>query len=238
MNRFMQCVQHSELYTGMVFALALVLTIALGACAPSAETSNPPPDDPPADTGITSGTIGGLGFTVISGMVFQDLADGPLAAGAGGGTILFDDATGILVSDGDNILVQVTARFEIGGTVVGAAHGFDTDSLAAAYAASVTRNSSSFDYELLNGLGGTPEFSGTLNPDPLDPTGTVYFSADFDSNNTRILVWPMDEQSPNTCNLAIDTSVSATGGGTRWGLAFGGAEISNVSVSDGFNGGC
>ena len=167
-------------------------------------------------TAVTSGTIGGLPFTVVSGTLYQDTTDGPVRGDAGGATLALDDNTAALgMSDPLNLRLDWEFRLEAGGLI--RAMAFDTSAslFSGALGFEIARAGVDFDYRF--DMTVVSDITGTFSPGPADPNGTTFIVTEFygvdapgyGAGSSGITAWPLDDMAPafNTDILSCPAGV-------------------------------
>src|SRR5687768_203891 len=103
--------------------------------------------DDPVDTRVNAGTIHGVPFTVVSGIVQQDREDGPILGEATGALIVLDQNPAALgMSDPNRLHLRTTFALRHGGTVTIAAFGTAGNPLGHGTAVVIGRNNVRFEY--------------------------------------------------------------------------------------------
>lgn len=179
--------------TPRIASLVLASTVALGACNSNA-TDLP--------TQVTSGTITGVGFRVISGTVYQLSPDGPIRGDSLGATIVLDQPPAALgMSDPD--LLQLRTQFAISnlGSLQIAAFGNEGDEIASGLSVLLDRSGDEISYRFyLSDLGGTPFADSAFAP-PANAAGELWVTTEFYAQDVPgygpgagITMWPLADQ--------------------------------------------
>ncbi len=231
-----------KLYTvsRCVPAWLLLMLVVLGAgCGSSSSSSGG--SDSTVGSGITSGTIGGLAFTVTAGTVTQETDDGPITAGATESTILFDSDLDTLSGATDDALFRISVVVSDGGSVDALGFGTTGDSFANALMATMDRSGDDFTWAVYWGAGASSEADGTF-PRVTDAGATVRLLAAFDNflDPARITLWRPDESGTGSliCNDHYSDNVGGTvdqGNGQRAAIRFRNATISDVIIDDDYS---
>lgn len=104
-------------------------------------------NDDPTSTRVTTGTLGGVPFTVVSGEVFQAFPDGPVRADVAGGEIVLDQTPAALgMSDPNRLHLLTLVALQHGGTLTIGAFGTNGDPFGPGTAVVVGRNGNAIDY--------------------------------------------------------------------------------------------
>lgn len=131
--------------------------------------------------GITSGTLGGFGFTVVYGDVTQSNDDGPVSTGAGGALILLNDAVdGLYFDPFPDMQVGITFRAQDGGSAMLVVYGQASDDLVGGLGLRYTRVGDSMDYEYHFGIDGVAEGGSTFGTDPADAGAVLSLVGNFE----------------------------------------------------------
>lgn len=232
--------------------LTMVMLVLLGGCAIGESSDGNGnstinifgDDDDANDSGAQPGVIGGYGYTVLTGSVGQSGDDAPLSdTGSGGAAILFDDPVGDFTTDGTAVNFQVTLTLTEGGRVAAVAFGSERNFLTDGLAVALNRGPV-FSYTFYVPANGKAAENGRFNRFNrfiANPDGTLYFNAEFlpipnqgsSRNGPKMVIWPPDDDAPEACrgfkNLKFP---KGWGTGDRVGLAFQGATITDVNLSD------
>jgi hypothetical protein len=219
---------------------ALLLASCVSAIAGAAAC-----EDTPTDV-VSSGTIGGIPFTVISGTVKQAVADGPIVGevgAVGGALILLDgDPVALGMSDPDRLHLRTTFALRHGGTITMSAFGTLADPLGSGNAVVIGRNVAQFDYAFY--VGAAVHSDSAFVPAPAEPdvehtVVTEFYAQDVPGYGagSGLAMWPLDDLSPS---LGEDVLGCASGpamtttlpSGDRMAFALADAFILAVEVVD------
>jgi hypothetical protein len=203
------------------------------------------PDGP---TTVTSGTIGGIAFTVTSGTIYQDEADGPVYADTAGGTIALDATTTALgMTNPYHLRLDTEFQIASGGVIDVRAYGSPGSDFSDSLGFSFERAGSSFSYRY--DLTVETDVTGTLSPDPVNPDSTLTFVSEFygvdaigyGAGSSGITAWPIGVTTPTFCgDLSPSPSVYQTANLTtlRAGYYLKAARLVSVTPVDDITGPC
>lgn len=191
----------------LAVAAGLVLVLASTSCDTSINGQIGP------NTPITSGTIGGLGFTVVEGTLFQPDPDGPVFAELQGGVIVFDEPPeGLGMSEPGILQIRTEFALANGGSLEVAAFGPSDDLVDGGLALRLSRSAGNMSYDFR--LSGASFASGTFDPPPANPDGAQWLVAEFYAENvpgygsdrSGITAWNLNDTEPafNTDLLSCD----------------------------------
>jgi hypothetical protein len=202
-------------------------------------------EDTPTDV-VTSGTIGGVPFTVISGTVKQASPDGPIVgevSDVGGALILLGgDPVALGMSDPDRLHLRTTFALRHGGTITMSAFGTIADPLGAGNAVVIGRNLTRFQYAFY--VDDAVHTDSTFVPDPAQPdvehtVVTEFYAQDVPGYGagSGVAMWPLDDLTPApgedvlgcTAGPAMTTTLQS---GERMAFALADAFILAVEVVD------
>jgi len=152
---------------------------------------------------VTSGTIGGVAFTVISGRVEQPVADGGIAVDAGGAVILLGATpSGLGMSNANHL--HLISRFALshGGSLTAAAFGTAANPIGAGASLTLGRDALEFLYEVR--LGGAQLARDFFNTRPLTAGAEHRIVAEFYADDvpaygtgkSGVTFWPIDDAAP------------------------------------------
>jgi hypothetical protein len=174
---------------------ALLAAAALAACNddPSGLTLRP----------VTSGTIGGVPFTVTGGTVYQASPGGPLRADEGGGQIVLDESPAELgMSDPDLLHLRTEFAVSNGGSLQIAAFGDDGAEFSTGVWVVLTRDTTALDYEFR--LSGALFADSTFTPPPAIPSAEHWLVTEFYADSvpgypagqSGITMWELNDLTP------------------------------------------
>jgi hypothetical protein len=152
---------------------------------------------------VTSGTIGGLAFTVTGGTIYQVGADGPLYADDTGGQLLFDGGAAALgTSDAD--LLHVRSQFAIadGGSLQISAFGDAGSPFNTGIGIALIRGGTGIFYEFR--FGGAVAADSTFVPEPQFPGAEQWVVTElyadsvpgYGAGQSGAAMWPLDDLTP------------------------------------------
>jgi len=202
-------------------------------------------EDTPTDV-VTSGTISGIPFTVISGTVKQAVADGPIVgevSDLGGALILLGgDPVSLGMTDPDRLHLRTTFALRHGGTITMSAFGTVADPLGSGNAVVIGRNLARFQYAFY--VDDAVHADNAFVPDPAKPdventVVTEFYAQDVPgySGGSGLAMWPLDDLTPApgedvlgcTGGPAMTTTLQS---GDRMAFALADAFILAVEVVD------
>jgi hypothetical protein len=154
----------------------------------------------PVSTVVNSGTIGGVAFTVVEGVLHQPNEDGPVLGDVGGALLVLDESPAALgMSDGRRLHLRTTFALRHGGTMTMAAFGPGSDPFGPGTGMVIGRNNAQFDYVLYVG---TVLFLDSLfvpgDPSVEHTVVTEFYAEDvpgYGSGN-GLTLWPLDDLTP------------------------------------------
>ncbi|MGE0159158.1 MAG: hypothetical protein AB7T31_07060 [Gemmatimonadales bacterium] len=207
--------------------------------------------DTPTDV-VSSGTISGIPFTVLSGVVKQPAADGPISgevSGSGGALIVLDaDPAALGMSDPRRLHVRTTFALRHGGTITMAGFGTSADPLGGGTAVVIGRNEDEFEYAFY--VADTVFADSAFVPRPAQPNVEHTVVAEFYAEDvpgygagSGITMWRLDDLTPSLGEDVLGcASGPAMGTGTlagdRMAFALADAFILAVEVVDTIVGPC
>jgi hypothetical protein len=172
---------------------------AFGLAALSAACS----EDSPTANVVSSGTIGGVGFTVQSGQVTQALPDGPIRADAAGAVILLNDTpAGLGMSNPERLHLRTLFALQHGGTVTIGAFGTASEPFASGNAVVIGRNGGTFDYAFYVDSVALSDSTTSFAP-PAVAGAEQWIATEFYADSvpgygagSGLTMWPLNDLSP------------------------------------------
>jgi hypothetical protein len=202
-------------------------------------------EDTPTDV-VTSGTIGGIPFTVVSGVVKQAVRDGPLVgevSDAGGALIVLEgDPVALGMTDPDRLHLRTTFALRHGGTITMSAFGTSADPLGSGNAVVIGRNNTRFQYALY--VDDVVFADSDFVPNPADPDVEHIVATEFYAQEvpgygagSGLTMFRLDDVTPtredDVLGCTIGPAVSTrTLAGDRVGFALADAFILGIEVVD------
>ncbi len=215
-------------------ALSLALCVGALSC-----------DDTPTDV-VTSGTIGGIPFTVVSGVVKQAVPDGAIVgevSDVGGALIVLDgDPVALGMSDPGRIHLRITFALRHGGTITTSAFGTSSDPLGSGNAVVIGRNDTRFEYAFY--VDSAVFADSAFVPAPADPNVEHTVAMEFYAEDvpgygagSGSTMWKLDDPTPTLGDDVLGCSrgpamSAGTRSGTRIAFALAQAFILDVEVVD------
>lgn len=151
---------------------------------------------------VTSGTIGGVAFTVSGGSVIQPIPDGPIYGDAAGALVVLDqNVLGLGMSDPDRLHLRTQFAVSDNGTLGIAAFGHSDDPLGSGSRITITRSGALFTYEFW--FGGARFADDEFTPSPMVPSGEHWVVTEFYAQDvpaygagSGAAMWGIDDLSP------------------------------------------
>jgi hypothetical protein len=200
--------------------------------------------DVPTDV-VSSGTIGGIPFTVLSGTVKQPTADGPIVGevtDAGGALIVLEgNPVALGMTDPNRLHLRTTFALRHGGTITITAFGTSADPQAG-NGVVIGRNNAQFEYAFYvdDALFADSAFA----PAPSDPNvehsvATEFYAEDVPGYGmgSGLTMWPLDDLTPSAGEDVLGCSPgpaigTSTLSGERVAFALADAFLLDVNVVD------
>lgn len=159
-------------------------------------------NDDPTSVPVTSGTLGGVPFTVVSGEVLQGSPDGPLRADALGAEILLDQTPAALGMSNPNRLHLLTlVALQHGGTLTMGAFGNAPAPFGSGTAVVVGRNGNAIDYAFY--LDSAVFADSTFSPGPSMASEEHWIATEFYADSvpgygagSGITMWGLNDVDP------------------------------------------
>jgi len=162
---------------------------------------------------ITSGTVGGVSFTVTGGTIYQAAPGDPIYADSTGGRLVLDEnPSGLGMGDPDRLRLQSQFALADGGSIQIAGFGEPGDELGSGLRVLIERNEGSIDYGFW--LGGTLFADGSFTPEPSVPSAEQWVVSEFYAQDvpgygpgqSGITIWGLNElaTAPGTDVLGCD----------------------------------
>jgi hypothetical protein len=162
-------------------------------------------DEAPTDV-VTSGTISGIPFTVVSGVVKQATDDGPIlgeVTGSSGALIVLEgDPAALGMTDPERLHLRTTFALRHGGTLTMSGFGTSADPLASGNAVVIGRNNSQFEYAFY--LDSAAVTDSAFVPAPADPNVehtvvTEFYAQDVPGYGagSGLTMWRLDDLTPS-----------------------------------------
>lgn len=184
---------------------------------------------------VTSGTLGGIPFTVLGGAVYQAGPDGPLFADETGGRIVLDDdPAGLGMSDPNHLHLRTRFALSDAGTLQIAAFGTSGSELTSGHWVLLARDGAAIEYQFR--LRGALFADSAFTPAPAIPSAehwivTEFYAADvpgYAAGSSGVTMWELNDLTPGfdedvlSCNPgpAIE-SVALTGDAVAYALESG-----------------
>jgi hypothetical protein len=219
-------------------AALLAGLLVLGAC-----------EEDPTDE-VTSGTINGVAFSVVSGTVLQPVADGPIYAPAPGALVTLDeDPAGLGMSNPDHLHLRTRFAISNGGSLSIAGFGTTADPIGTGATLTLTRDLLEFDYVVR--LNGAMVADDRFAPRPAEAgvehwIVTEFYADDvpgYGSGNSGATFWPIDDESPAFATDVLGCAPgpaleAATLAGSRIAYELSEAFVTAISVVDTIIGPC
>lgn len=177
------------------------LTVTITALALLAACDDEPSG--PSLTAVTSGTIGGIPFTVTGGTVYQIGADGPVRADSTGGRIELDRTPAELgMSDPDLLHVRTYFAIAQGGSLGIGAFGDPADPFGTGVSIEIARTAVGFVHELR--FGGSLSADSTFAAQPVAPGAEQWLVTELYADSVPgapagaagAALWPLDDLTP------------------------------------------
>lgn len=202
-------------------------------------------DEAPTDV-VTSGTISGIPFTVVSGVVKQPADDGPIlgevSGSAGALIVLQGDPVALGMTDPARLHVRTTFALRHGGTITMSGFGTSGDPLGSGNAVVIGRNNAQFDYAFY--VDSAVLTDSAFVPPPSEPNVehivvTEFYAQDVPGYGpgSGLTMWRLDDLTPSpgedVLGCASGAAISArTLSGDRMAFALAEAFILAVEVVD------
>jgi hypothetical protein len=153
-------------------------------------------------TAVTSGSIGGVAFTVVSGTIHQPLENGAIRADAAGGEIvLAADPEALGMSDPSRLHLRTQFALQHGGTITIGAFGGPGDPFGPGTAVVIGRNNSQIQYAFY--VDSEVFADSTFVPSPPAANDvhwivTEFYAADVPGYGagSGLAMWPLNDLAP------------------------------------------
>jgi hypothetical protein len=201
-------------------------------------------EDDPTDV-VSSGTIGGIPFTVLSGTVKQPTPDGPVVGeitDAGGALILLEgDPVALGMTDPNRLHLRTTFALRHGGTITITAFGTPADPQGG-NGVVIGRNNAQFEYAFY--VDDALFADSAFVPAPADPNiehsvATEFYAEDVPGYGagSGLTMWPLDDLAPSAGEDVLGCSrgpamSKSTLSGERVAFALADAFLLEVDVVD------
>lgn len=160
--------------------------------------------DDPTIVYVTSGTLGGVAFTVTEGAVVQPQADGPLYADATGAVLVLDEHVGALgMSDPRRLHLRTQFALQQLGSIMIGAFGTSGDPFGPGTDVRLERDGLAIDYRFR--VANAVFVDSTFVPRPAAANAEQWIVTEFYAEDvpgygpgSGIAMWPLNDLDPTT----------------------------------------